>query len=247
VLQPVYKRLPPEDIVRLKAGDELIVVIPAITNKTEKCLVIILQQYVNVFQRVIEKSLMWINPDERSTFVEQVIQDNHEFRIRRDGQIFVEYPVRVRNYAEREHFEREHADSGVIDMYWRQGAGLNLVVCGYTTKVSVLLEFRHVSHLQVYMKTSADSFLSHRIGFSNNTRNSSKLQRPFLEQLSLFDGCRFGMLEILWKDAATTATASVASVVNPATATVGVGGGRHIIAVVVAIGGRVRVPPICLA
>ncbi len=42
------------------AGDELIVVIPAITNKTEKCLVIILQQYVNVFQRVIEKSLMWI-------------------------------------------------------------------------------------------------------------------------------------------------------------------------------------------
>jgi hypothetical protein len=105
----------------------------------------------------------------------------------------------VGNYAEREHFEREHADSGVIDMYWRQGAGVNLVVCGYTTKLSVLLEFRHVAHLQVYMKTSADSFLSHRIGFSNNTRNSSKLQRPFLEQLSLFDRCRFGTLEILWK------------------------------------------------
>ena len=103
---------------------------------------IILQQYVNVFQRVIEKSLMWINPDERSTSVEHVIQDDYEFR--KDGQILVEYPVRVRNYAEREYFEREHADFGVIDMYWRQGAGLNLVVCGYTTKVSVLLEFRHV-------------------------------------------------------------------------------------------------------
>ena len=133
-----------------------------------------------------------MRPNERVLFVPQVIQDHHEFR--RDGEIFVEYPVRVRNYAEQERFEREHAD-----MYWRQGAGVNLVVCGYTTQVSVLLELRHVAHLQVYMKTSADSFLSHRIGFLNNARDSSKLVRPFLEQLSLFDGCRFGMLEILWK------------------------------------------------
>jgi hypothetical protein len=167
VLQPVYKCLPPEDIVRLKAGDELVVVIPAITNKTDKGLAIILRQYVNVFQRVIKKSLLWMNPDERSTFVEQVIRDHHEFK--RDGHTFVEYPVRVCNYAEREHFEREHANPSVIDMYWRQGAGVNLVICGYTTKVTVLLELRHVAHLQVYMKTSADSFLSHRIGFSNNT------------------------------------------------------------------------------
>ena len=37
------------------------------------------------------------------------------------------------------------------------------------------------------------------MGFSNNARDSSKLVRPFLEQLSLFDGCHFGTLEILWK------------------------------------------------
>jgi hypothetical protein len=49
------------------------------------------------------------------------------------------------------------------------------------------------------MKTSADSFLSHRVGFSNNARDSSKLVRPFLEQLLLFEGCCFGTLEILWK------------------------------------------------
>jgi len=46
VLQPVYKRLPPEDIVRLKAGDELIVVVPAITSKTEKGIANILQYYL---------------------------------------------------------------------------------------------------------------------------------------------------------------------------------------------------------
>ena len=45
------KRLPPEDIVRLKAGNELIVVVPAITSKTDKGLAIIHHHYVNVFQR----------------------------------------------------------------------------------------------------------------------------------------------------------------------------------------------------
>ena len=54
VLQPLYKRLPPKDIVCFKAGDELIVVIPAITSKTDKGLVIILRHYVNVFQREIQ-------------------------------------------------------------------------------------------------------------------------------------------------------------------------------------------------
>jgi hypothetical protein len=35
----------------LKAGNELIVVVPAITSKTDKGLAIILHHYVNVFQR----------------------------------------------------------------------------------------------------------------------------------------------------------------------------------------------------
>ena len=42
VLQPVYKQLPPEDIVRLKANDELIVVIPAITNTSDKDVLLVL-------------------------------------------------------------------------------------------------------------------------------------------------------------------------------------------------------------
>ena len=42
VLQPVYKQLPPEDIVCLKESDELIVVIPAITNKTDKDILLVL-------------------------------------------------------------------------------------------------------------------------------------------------------------------------------------------------------------
>ena len=90
-----------------------------------------------------------MNPNKRTIIVVQVIQDHHKFR--RDGHIFVEFPVRVHNYAEQEHFEREHANSCVIDMYWRQGARENLVICGFTTQLAVLLELRHVAHLQVYI------------------------------------------------------------------------------------------------
>ena len=90
-----------------------------------------------------------MNPNKRTIIVVQVIQDHHKFR--RDGQIFIEFPVRVHNYAEQEHFEREHANSCVIDMYWRQGAGVNLVICGFITQLAVLLELRHVAHLQGYI------------------------------------------------------------------------------------------------
>jgi len=56
VLQPVFKRLLPEDIVHLKASDELIVVIPAVTNTTNKDVLLILCKYYWVFQRIIDKS-----------------------------------------------------------------------------------------------------------------------------------------------------------------------------------------------
>ena len=197
MLQPVYKLLPPEDIVRLKANDELFVVIPALNKTTDKDVLLILCKYYLLFQRIIDKSNRRINPDDRDWYVKQVIANDHKFR--QDGMIYVEYAVRVRNYAEREHFERDHFDSRIVDTYWRQGAGINVVVCGYTMQQSVLIELRDVGYLQIYMKTSSDAFLSDRIGFSNNVRSATTLIRPFVKQLSLFDGCWFGTLEILWK------------------------------------------------
>ena len=104
----------------------------------------------------------------------------------------------MQNYAQQEHFEREHNNSCAIDVYWMQGAGINLVVCGYTTQVSVLLELRHVPYLQIFVKTHADLFLSDQIGFSNNARNTTNLVQLFAEQLFLFDGCCFGTLKVLW-------------------------------------------------
>ena len=147
-----------------------------------------------------------MHPEERALYVEWVVCDNHEFK--RDGQVYVEYAVCMQNYAEREYSKREHTNSRAIDMFWKQGAGINHVVCGYTTQVLVLLELRHVAYLQIFMKTCADSFLSDRIGFSNNARNTTKLVRPFLEQLPLFNGYGFGTIKILWKHYRLIATSN---------------------------------------
>ena len=87
-----------------------------------------------------------MNPDECMLYIEQVIVNDYKFR--RDGLRYVEYAVGVRNYAKREHFEHDHYNSHVIDTYWRQGAGINLVVCGYITQEFVLLELREVAYFK---------------------------------------------------------------------------------------------------
>ena len=98
VLQPVYKQLPPEDIVCLKASDELIVVIPAITNTTDKDVLLVLCKYYLLFQRIIDKSNRCMSPDNCDWYIEQVIVSDHKFRI--DGLRYVEYAICVHNYAE---------------------------------------------------------------------------------------------------------------------------------------------------
>ena len=80
VLQPVYKQVSPEDIVRLKANDELIVVIQAITNTTDKDVLLVLCKYYLLFQRIIDKINRRINRDDCDWYVEQVIASDQEFR-----------------------------------------------------------------------------------------------------------------------------------------------------------------------
>ncbi len=83
-----------------------------------------------------------------------------------------------------------------IKMFWQQGTGINLLVCGYLIQQSVLLELRYVAYLEVYLKTLPDAFISERIQFNNNVQDTTKLVAPFLEQLLLFDGCRFGSAKV---------------------------------------------------
>ena len=80
-------------------------------------------------------------------------------------------------------------DHRAVDMYWEQGAGINLSLCSYSMQRSVMMEFCHVGYLETYRRMKYNSFLSENVGFDNNTRDVLKFDALLLEQLSLFHGC----------------------------------------------------------
>jgi hypothetical protein len=91
--------------------------------------------------------------------------------------------------AKREYFEHGVTHIGAVHMYWTQGAGLNVFVCGYLTQQSVMLEFYQVAYLQIFGRVRTDTFVIDCIVFSNNARDVSGFAACFLEQSMIFDGC----------------------------------------------------------
>jgi hypothetical protein len=122
VLQPIYKRLPPEDIMRLFPGEELIVVIPAIGRKTLPDVSKILIRYMDKFKKVLHKSLCRLHPGDGESAVPDAISARHTL-VSEDSS-FMEFACCVTNHPECKNFEHEVTDVRVLDMSWQQGAGI---------------------------------------------------------------------------------------------------------------------------
>jgi hypothetical protein len=208
ILQPIYKHLPPKDIVCLKAGDEIIVVFPVFADngKVVDNIACILTSYTRAFELVVDNTLRWLHPGNCTSLVFDIVRDSHT--LLREGRAFLKYSCCVCNFAEQEYLERKLLDHRAVDMYWEQGAGINLSLCSYSMQRSVMMEFCHVGYLEIYGRIKYNFFLSKDVGFNNNTRNVSKFDAPLLEQLSLNHGCRFGTLEVLWKYYRSVVTAN---------------------------------------
>jgi hypothetical protein len=115
-LQPVYKQLLPHDIVRLAAGKDLIIVIPAIqVVKQINSVRAIRQFYTGKFCCIIEKTCGRINPVDRASLAEEALVKH---ALPRDDATILQFCVRVVNYPEQCHFESEAIHSQQVDMYW---------------------------------------------------------------------------------------------------------------------------------
>ncbi len=145
----------------MKAGDELIVIVPAVGPKTPDDVVHILCSYSRAFENVLERTIQSIHLGDRTYVADDAIRDDHTFL--REDRPFLEFACCVRNYPERKHFEQDVTDIRVIKMFCQQGAGINVFVCSYSTEQSVLLELRYVAYLEVFLKTLPDAFISKRI------------------------------------------------------------------------------------
>ena len=177
VTQPFYRRLLPADSVRLMAGNEIIVVIPACgkvarrVSEADSCRL----QYQKLFQNLMYHTLRGVHPGDRTSVVDAAIRERHT--LIRGGKPYLEFACRVRHYAECEQFERCVTSLSAVKYSWSQGAGINLSVCGYSTQRTVMLEFKHdVGYLKVYRRVQPeDVFVNEGIAFSTNARDVNAL------------------------------------------------------------------------
>ena len=100
ILQPIYRHISSDNIVIvcLNPGDELIVVIPPVSKNTTNLGRKVLRMYCKKFENVVERSFSNIHPADRPNVVSDWMASHHF--LPRDGQIAMEFLVRVRNYAD---------------------------------------------------------------------------------------------------------------------------------------------------
>jgi hypothetical protein len=196
ILQPIYRRISPDNIVCLDPGNEFIVVIPPVSKNTMDFGCKILWMYCKMFENVVKQTCSNIHPANCPDVVSDWMASHHF--LPRDGQIAIEFPVRVRNYAERHLFASDHPDRPPITQYWNQGAGINVVICGYTTQLPILLQLKYLAFLEVYMKRHLECCTNNKIIFLHNS-TPANLVRPFVEQLNEYNGCRISTAEISMK------------------------------------------------
>ncbi len=85
VLQHVYKRLSPEDIVRLFPGDEITIVIPAPRpeSRNDSNAIVdsrgVIDHYKRAFSKVIDSAIKHSFAGDRSTLVSDSIDERHTF------------------------------------------------------------------------------------------------------------------------------------------------------------------------
>ena len=143
VLQHMYKRMSPDNIVRLSPGDEIIVVLPAVHSRLPTEAIRVIAHYRSLFSRVINLSLPdTVNRADRTNIVTEIIRDNHSF-LRADLH-FLEFSCRAKSYPIREHLGQESFDEALVHRWCDQGAGIDLSVCGYTASHTVLLQLRFI-------------------------------------------------------------------------------------------------------
>jgi hypothetical protein len=149
------------------------------------------------FSRVIEQTYRHSPADDRPAIVARTLRDLHTFLW--SDVDYLEFASIVKKYPIRERLEVSVVDHRGTILNYDQGAGFDVAVCGHSALSTVIVQLKHIGYIEIYHRTSPDSFTREDIYFNKNIRLEDKLTPPFVHLLSVFDGCRFSTLEVLWK------------------------------------------------
>jgi len=134
-----WKRLLPSQVARINGNDNLLFVVPPIDQKTSFHVKSALQDTMNAFDSVIGRSSSGLYGSARSEKIEHM---KRRHVITRERETCHKFSVRVRNYPERIVFESHNPTESAIDSLWNHGAGINVLVCGYSKHSTALIKMK---------------------------------------------------------------------------------------------------------
>ena len=190
-----YKRILPQQLVRLWEGADLIVVIRPLNQSAAEVERKEHNAIAKDINTVLLSSCQGLQREERDSQLKTILR-THEMK--RDGGDCLEFQMRLKNWPEREQLDTLNASPALLDHFWGSGAGLRFHICGYSTNKSVLFKLRHCHHLEFYLRTNDGNVLNDDIKFQD-TGNPARLADPLLDQLFLMKGCKLSCLEIMMK------------------------------------------------
>jgi hypothetical protein len=120
---------------------------------------------------------------------------SHEFKRRGNA----EFCVRVLNFPEKQHLDRDFPNDRYAMSLMSQGAGYYVEVCGYSSSARLLIKLSWLPYLEVYKLAPSDDFTNDEIYFPRSINTPDKLAISLAENLLLVDGCPISTMEAMWK------------------------------------------------
>jgi hypothetical protein len=190
------KQLHPEQMIRLFIGDEIFVVIPPFNEPPiSQEANLILNDVMRRFDDAILDSFgnsTRSNREDDSFTTKKVAHAIHRY-----SRVAYEFAVRVRHYPERTTLEIPYNNllKESYSRYWSDGHGITIELCGYPKDIKVLLPFRCLSFVEIYLLTKQDNVLNEHIKFPD-VRSPAGLIPHLSNFVTLFDGCRSSIIEL---------------------------------------------------
>ena len=185
-----YTRLSSNLIVRLNNDDEFILVVPSISNDTPTDSLSALRDTHNKINTVLLESCSGLAPSDKK---EQLSRLKQRHLLPRGSSSVYEFPVRIKNYAERDQIANNSLRKSDIDLLWNTGFGFKVELCGYAKTKTVLLRMKHFAHLEFYK--TPEFFARDDIGF----KRTGDLNEPLLDQLWGARGCTTTTIQVMMK------------------------------------------------
>lgn len=181
----MYKRLFPDEIVRLDVEDEIIIQVPAeVIPRMEAKEKSDLKSLLNKLDKAMLGLYFRLEDFERE---EQLKAEHNKNNVDVLAKPYFEFPCRIKAYGERTHLANPQPDKSAINGFWNHGSGFYVELCGYSPAFRILIMHRSLPFVRVFKMRSGSILNDASLSFAEKV-NPNSLAVPLSQKLALTDG-----------------------------------------------------------